>query len=128
MLRAKFSTIKIRAYLLQQCDTNFGHFNNKFCHKVNKTSYEFSQEIADCCSIRLATLLQKNCKYLFKFDLNFSLQIKKPVFTLFFGILIKIRPYMLIRVYSLLHFYLGPYRVEEKYASAPKSKIFLRAF
>ena len=71
MLRAKFSTIKIRSYLLQRCDTNFGHFNNKFCHKVNKTSYDFSQEIADCCSIRLATLLQKNCKYLFKFDLNF---------------------------------------------------------
>ena len=66
MLRAKFSRIKIRAYLLQRCDNNFGHFDNKFCHKVNKKSYDFSNEIADCCSIRLATLPEKNCKIWFK--------------------------------------------------------------
>ena len=75
MLRAKFSTIKIRAYLLQRCDTNFGHFNNKFCHKVDKTSYDFSQEIADYCLIPLATLLQKNCKHLLIFRSKFFKKI-----------------------------------------------------
>ena len=33
MLRAKFSRINIRAYLLQRCDNNFGSFDNKFCTK-----------------------------------------------------------------------------------------------
>ena len=40
MLRAKFGRIKIRANLLQRFDNNFGLFNNKFCHKVDKTSYD----------------------------------------------------------------------------------------
>ena len=70
MLRAKLGRIKIKTNLLQRLDNNFGHFNNKFCHKVDKTSYDFSQEIADCCSILLATLLQNNCKYLLQFHLK----------------------------------------------------------
>ena len=71
MLRANFGRIKIRTNLLQRFGNNFGHFSNKFCHKVEKTIYEFSQEIADCFSIPLATLLQKNCQYLLKFPLKF---------------------------------------------------------
>ena len=71
MLRAKFSRFKIRAYFLQRCDNNFGHFDNKFCHKVYKKSYDFSNEIADYCLIRLATLPQKDCKYLLKLGLKF---------------------------------------------------------
>ena len=55
-LRAKFGRIKTRTNLLQRLDNNFGHFNNKFCYKVHKKIYGFSDEIADCCSIRLATL------------------------------------------------------------------------
>ena len=62
MLRAKFGRIKTRTNLLQRLDNNFGHFNNKFCYKVLKKIYGFSDEIADCCLIRLATLPQKNCK------------------------------------------------------------------
>ena len=45
--------------MLQQFDDNFGHFDNKFCNKIDKSNYNFSNEIADCCSIRLATLPQK---------------------------------------------------------------------
>ena len=71
MLRAKFGRIKIRANLLHGFDNNLGHLNNKFYHKVDKTSYDFSQEIADCCSIRMATLLQIDCKYFIKFGLIF---------------------------------------------------------
>ena len=50
---------KIRTNLLRRFDNNFGHFDNKFCSKVDKMNYDFSKEIADCCSIRLATLTQK---------------------------------------------------------------------
>ena len=71
ILLAKFCRIKIKTILLQPIDNNFGHFNNEFCHKVDKTSYDFSQKIADCCSIPPATLLQKNCQYLLKFPLKF---------------------------------------------------------
>ena len=85
MLRAKFSRIKIRAYLLQRCDSNFGHFDNKFCHKVNKKSYDFSNEIADCCSIRLVTLPEKNCKNRFK--------IFSKIFIRKFGIVGKVTDY-----------------------------------
>ena len=63
--------IKIRTNLLQRFDRNFGHFNNQICYKIDKTNYEFSNEIADCCSVRLATLPEKDCKYLLKFDFNF---------------------------------------------------------
>ena len=56
MPRAKFGRIKIRINLLQWFDNSLGHFNDKFCHKVNKTIYKFSQQIANCCSILLATL------------------------------------------------------------------------
>ena len=63
MLRAKFGKIKIRINLLKSFDSNVGHFDNKICYKIDKTNYEFSNEIADCCSIRLATLPQKDCKY-----------------------------------------------------------------
>ena len=56
MLRAKFGRINIWTNLLQRFDNNFGHFYNKFCYKAHKTIYDFSNEIADCCSIRLATL------------------------------------------------------------------------
>ena len=70
MLRTKFGRAKIKTNLLQRFDNNFCHLNNKFCHKVDETSYDFSQEIADCCLIRLATLLQKDCKYFLKFPLN----------------------------------------------------------
>ena len=58
--------IKIRTNLLQRFDSNFGHLDNKFCYKINKTNCDFSNEIADCCLIRLATLPQKDCKYLLK--------------------------------------------------------------
>ena len=71
MLGDKFGIIKIRANLLQRFDNNFDHFNNRFCRKVDKTSYDFSREIADCCLIPLAALLQKKCKYLLKFSSNF---------------------------------------------------------
>ena len=50
MLRAKFSRIKISTNLLRRFDKIFCHFNNKFCHLVNKKRYDFSNEIADCCS------------------------------------------------------------------------------
>ena len=70
MLRAKFGRVKIRTNLLQRCDNNFGHFDNK-CYKIDKTIYDFSNEIADCCLIQLATLLQKDCKCLLKFGLKF---------------------------------------------------------
>ena len=60
MLRAKFGRIKIKINLLQRFDYNFGHFDNKFCYKIDKKNYVFSNEIADCCSIRLATLPQKD--------------------------------------------------------------------
>ena len=62
MLRAKFVRIKTRTNLLQRFDNNFGHFDhfdNKFCLKAHKTSYDFSQEIADCCSIPLETATEK---------------------------------------------------------------------
>ena len=36
MLRAKFGRIKIRTNLLQRFDNNFGHFDNKFCYKIDK--------------------------------------------------------------------------------------------
>ena len=72
MLRAKFGIIKIRANLLQGFDNNFDHFNNRFCRKVDKTSYDFSREIADCCSIPLATLLIKIVKLAQNFFKNYS--------------------------------------------------------
>ena len=76
MLRVKFGRIKISTNLLQRVDKIFGHFNNKFCHKVNKKRYDFSNEIADCCSIWLATLPQKNCKFWSKiFSKNFHKEI-----------------------------------------------------
>ena len=59
MLRAKFGRIKIRTNLLQR-------FDNKFCYKIDKKINEFSNEIADCCSIRMATLPQKESKFLLK--------------------------------------------------------------
>ena len=49
--RVKFGRIKIRTYLLQRFHTNFGHFDNNFCYKINKTNHDFINEIADCCSI-----------------------------------------------------------------------------
>ena len=51
MLRAKFSRIKIRTNLLKRFDINFGNFDNKFCYQIDKTNYDFSNEIADCCLI-----------------------------------------------------------------------------
>ena len=71
MLGAKFGRIIIRTNLLQRFDSNFGHFDNKICYKIDKMNCEFSNEIADSCSIRLATLPQKDCKYLLKLGLNF---------------------------------------------------------
>ena len=67
MLRAKFGRIKIRTYLLQRFDTNFGHFDNNFCYKIDKTNHDFSNEIADCCSIRLATLIVNICWNMIQF-------------------------------------------------------------
>ena len=71
MLRAKFGRIRIRTNLLQRWDNNFCHFSNKFWYKLDKTIYNFSKKIADCCSSRLATLPQKDCKNLLKFVLKF---------------------------------------------------------
>ena len=71
MLLAKFGRNKIGINLLQRFDNNFGHFDIKFCYKIDKTNYNFSNKIADCCSIRLATLPQKACKYLLDFCLKF---------------------------------------------------------
>ena len=41
MLRVKFGRIRIRTNLLQRCDNNFYHFNDKFCYKIDKTIYDF---------------------------------------------------------------------------------------
>ena len=45
MLRAKFGKNRIRTNLLQRCYNNFCHFNNIFCYKIDKTIYDFSNEI-----------------------------------------------------------------------------------
>ena len=74
MRRAKFGRIKVRTNLLSRFDNNLGHFDNKYSYKIDKTNYEFSNEIADCCSIRLATLPQKDCKYLLKFLRKFGIR------------------------------------------------------
>ena len=42
----------------------------KFCYKIDKTIYDFSNEIADCCSSQLATLPQKDFKHLLTFFLK----------------------------------------------------------
>ena len=77
MLWAKFGRTKIRANLLQRFDNNFGYFNNRFGHKVDKTSSVFSKEITDCCSIP---------QYLLKFDSK----IFQELFIKFFVIVDKV--------------------------------------
>ena len=62
ILRANFGRINYRTYLLQRFDNNIDHLLLYFSCKFSLTIYNFSNKIADCCSIRLATLPQKNCK------------------------------------------------------------------
>ena len=75
--------------LLQRFGNNFGHFDIKFCFKFDKTNQDFSKEIADCCSIRLATLPQKDRKNLLKFLLKFF----QKNFIRKFGIAVKVTNY-----------------------------------
>ena len=58
----------------------------KVIHIYNSCFFVFQKEIADCCSIRLATLLQKDCEYLLKT----CLKIFQKTFRRKFGEVVKV--------------------------------------